>query len=262
MSCTGWRPERQPSEVTSVVLDNGQTSPLRGLRLLDGERIEDRFVPDTGSVPETPEEGPLLVLTSHRIISFSEDNGDKRVSAAAVVELEGVSIAANTGGFRDLFQGLFLLVVGILTYIVLGYILNGITIALALGSAIALIGVLFIGKHLFWEEDGSVTFLAGAWQASLTYRNGQANSDLYRLIDRCFQLKLDTGAPTVHRNAEEPPANAPLGVVDDQPQGFSSEPAGRSEPGREADQRTYRPWWARTGPGSNDPWTPPPSGAA
>ena len=186
-----------------MVCDNGQASALRDLRLLDGERIEDRFVPHTGSVPETPERGPLLVLTSHRIISFSQADGGKAVSAAAIAELEGVSMKANTRGLRDLVQGLFLLLAGLLAYIVLGYILDGVTIALALGTAIAFVGVLFIGKYLLWEEDGSVTFVAGGWQTSISYQNDRAGSDLYRLVDRCFQLKLHTGDPaTAHQNGE------------------------------------------------------------
>ena len=193
-----------------MVRDNGQADAIRELRLLNGERIEDRFVPDTGSVPEIPRRGPLLVLTSHRLISFNEDNGDKHSSIAALAELEGVSIKANTRGLRDLFQGLFLLVVGILTYIVLGYILDGVTVALALGAAIAFVGMLFMGKYLFWEEEGSVTFLAGAWETSFPYKNDRASSDLYRLIDRCFQLKLNTGeAPMSHEHVAERTEPAP-----------------------------------------------------
>ncbi|MCE2405406.1 MAG: hypothetical protein J4F43_09655 [Dehalococcoidia bacterium] len=195
-----------------MVHDNGQGSALRDLRLLEGERIEDRFAPDTGSVPETPERGPLLVLTSHRIISFNDADGNKGVSAAAIAELQGVSVKANTRGLRDLVQGLFLLLGGILAYIVLGYILDGITVALALGAAIAFVGVLFIGKYLIWEEDGSVTFIAGGWQTSFSYQNGRAVSDLYGLIDRCFQLKLQTGDPAVaHQPETEPtePEEAP-----------------------------------------------------
>ena len=292
-------PSAGPSEVTWVVRDNGQGSALRDLRLLEGERIEDRFVPDTGSVPETPERGPLLVLTSHRIISFNDADGNKGVSAAAIAELQGVSVKANTRGLRDLVQGLFLLLGGILAYIVLGYILDGITVALALGAAIAFVGVLFIGKYLIWEEDGSVTFIAGGWQTSFTYQNGRAVSDLYRLIDRCFQLKLQTGDPalahqpetepeeapapapfpashadteaegapaaaTALQNAEAdatPAAAAPLQAVDEWPQPPSEGPAELSGPAQETDRGAYRPWWDRSGQG-NDPWTPPPAGTA
>ena len=178
-----------PFEVKCVVRADGQTvSPLRDLELLDGERVEYRFVPGTGQVPETPGKGQLLVLTTHRIVSFGE--GSDRVSVAPVAELEGVTVKANVKGLQDLFQGLFLMVAGLLIYIIVGYILDGIAIALALGAAIAFAGALFVAKHLLWEEDGSVTFLAGAWQASFTYRRNRASSDLHRLIDRCFQMKL------------------------------------------------------------------------
>lgn len=182
-----------------MVGDDGEAGDIRELRLFSGERIEDLFVPDTGSVPAISTKGPLLVLTSHRIISFSEDDGDKHTAVAAIAEIEGVSVKANTRGVRDLCQGLFLVIVGILTYIMLGYILDGVTVALALGAAIALVGILFVGKYLFWEEEGSVTFLAGAWETSVPYKNDRAITDLHRLIDRCFQLKLNTGeAPMVH----------------------------------------------------------------
>ncbi len=283
-----------------MVGNNGQARALRDLRLLEGERIEDRFVADTGSVPETPASGPVLVLTSHRIISFNDTDGAKGVSAAAIAELQGVSVKANTRGLRDLVQGLLLLLGGVLSYIVLGYILDGITVALALGAAIAFVGVLFIGKYLIWEEDGSVTFIAGDWQTSFTYQNGQASSDLYRLIDRCFQLKLDTGEPApahqpetdpeeapalapstaAHPDTEaeaemtpaavalpsaegeaEQPTVAPVGVVDGPPQPTSEGPTELSGAANDAARGIYRPSWNRSGTG-NAPWPQPPAGTA
>ena len=176
---------------------------VRGLPLLPGERIEEQFVGDGGLVANTPQKGQLLILTNQRVISFVQSDGHREMFLAPLKELTGVSVKANTRGFRDLVQGLVLMVIGILAYFILGYILEGITIALALGAAIVFVGVLFLGKHLFWEEEGSITFHVGRWDLIFPYKNNRASADVHRLIDRFFLLKLDSN--THHTPLEEDP---------------------------------------------------------
>ena len=243
----------------------GDRSSIRELTLLHGETVEDRFVPDSGSVSGTPNKGPLLVLTSRRLISFVENNGSKETVLAPLEELDGVSVKGNTRGFRDLFQGLFLVLVGIVTYIVLGYILDGVTVALALGAAIAFVGMLFMGKYLFWEEEGSITFQAGSWELSFPYRNDRASADLYKLIDRFFQLRLNTdGAPATLDEA--PTASAAVETTEDAPPETEPAPVPYTVPWEEPQAPVmeavetreeqgppaYRPWWAQ-GSSPSDP---------
>ena len=168
---------------------------VRELRLLEEERIEEQFVPEVGLVSDTPEKGPLLVLTNHRLISLVQSDGYSETLFADLNEVQGVSVKANSKGFRDLFQGLTLVFIGVLSYFILGYILDGVTIALALGAAIIFVGILFMAKYLFWEAEGSVTFQLSNWSMSLPYRSTDASEDIYKLVDRIFQLKL--GLPVV-----------------------------------------------------------------
>ena len=169
-------------------------SSVRELPLLDGETIEERFVPDGGLVSETPWEGQILVLTNQRIISIIHNNGHKETLLSPLAELKGVSVKANTRGFKDLLQGLGLVLIGILAYFILGYILDGVTIALALGAAIVFVGVLFLAKYLFWEEEGTITFQGGSWELCFPYKNNRASSDVYKLVNRFFELKLDSNS--------------------------------------------------------------------
>ena len=167
-----------------------QTS-VRELPLLDGERIEEQFAPDSGLVLDTPWKGQLLVLTNQRVISFVQSDAHRQTLLAPLGELKGVLVKSNTKGFRDLSQGLSMMFIGILTYLVLGYILDGISIALALGSAIAFVGVLFIAKYFLWEEEGSISFQGGSWELSFPYKSNRASADVYQLINRFFQLRQD-----------------------------------------------------------------------
>jgi hypothetical protein len=231
---------------------------IRELPLLRGEKVEAQFVPGAGSVSPTPGKGPLLVLTSQRLISFMENSGHKETVLALLGELEGVSVKATTRGFRDLSQGLVLVFVGILTYFVLGYILDGVAVALALGAAIAFVGFIFVGKYLLWEEDGSVTFQVGSWEIAFPYRNDRASADLYRLIDRFFQLKLSTdgdlgpsgeaaGAafPTpaltpVEASPATPPAPTPASATQEAPEVLGRDMAPQLQQER---SEVHRPWW-------------------
>ena len=174
---------------------------IRELPLLEGERIEEQFVPDGGLVSGLTDRGELLVLTSLRIISFVHSEGRKETFMAPLEELKGVSVRANTRGFRDLFQGLILMLIGTLSYFIIGYVIEQVAVASALGAGIMFVGVLFIAKYLFWEEEGTVGFQAGSWELSFPYKNTRASGDVYKLVDRFFQLKLNgnTHHPRVDR---------------------------------------------------------------
>ena len=181
---------------------------VRELSLLEGEQVEQLFVPDSGLVSDTPWKGQLLVLTNQRLISFMQSDGHNETLLAPLDELKGVSVKANARGSRDLVQGFALIVIGILSYLIVGYVLEGVAIALALGAAIGVVGMLFIIKYLFWEEEGTVTFQAGDWEVSFPYKTNLASSDVYSLVERFFQLKFSANADH-HRQTKESAANQP-----------------------------------------------------
>ena len=166
-------------------------STLREVSLLDGERVEEQFVPENGLVSDSSGKHQLLVLTNQRVISFVNSDGHRETCLAPLKELIWVSVRANKRGFRDLIQGVALVLLGILAYFILGYVLNGITVASALGAAIVFVGMLFIARHLFWEEEGHIAFRGGGWEVSFPYKNIRAGADAYKLIDRFFELKMN-----------------------------------------------------------------------
>ena len=193
----------------------GQTF-IRELPLLEGEQIEERFVPDDGLVPDVPLKGELLVLTNQRIVSFAQNNGHKETLLAPLGELQRVSVRANTRGLKNLSQGLILILIGILVYFIIGYVLDGVAIALALGLAIVVVGILFIARYLIWEDEGSISFHVGGWEVRFPYKSNKASLDVYKLINRFFELKLNTNShhPSqregIRFNSSRPPFSQPL----------------------------------------------------
>ncbi len=170
-------------------------------------------MPYDGLVPDTPENGHLLVLTNQRFISFIQSDGTKETILASLDELKGVSVKAATKGLKNLSQGLIIILAGIMSYFIIGYILDGITIAAALGAAIMFVGALFIAKYFFWGDEGSVTFRGSSIELSFPYRSTMASSDVYRLVNRFFQLKLNsnthhTSPPlALEEDTSEPPSS-------------------------------------------------------
>ena len=186
---------------------------VRDLPLLEGEEVEEKFVPDHGLVSRTPDKGQLLVLTNQRVISFVHSDGHKRMFLAPLEEFKGVSVKADDRGFKDIFSGLALMVVGILAYFIIGYIFEDVTLALPalVGIALILFGVMVMARYFFWEEEGSITFQGGSWELPFNYRTDRSQVDVYKLVDRFFQLKLHSN--THHPQLQE----APEAALPDQP---------------------------------------------
>ncbi len=191
--------------------DSDQHS-VRDLRLLEGERVEERFIPHDGVVPDTPRKGELLVLTNHRVITFVQSSGHRQAFFAPLEEMKGVSVKANTRDMKNLSQGLIMTIVGILAYLLIGYAMDSWTIGLVLGGAIVFVGVLFIARYFFWEEEeeGTITFQGGSWELSFPYKSNKAGASVYNLVNRFFQLRLGMNGHTA------PQSSAGEGPLDDQ----------------------------------------------
>ena len=185
--------------------------------------MEERFIPQDGLVPDTPRKGELLVLTNHRVITFTQSNGHKEAFFAPLEEMKGVSVKANTRDMKNLSQGLIMIIVGILAYFLIGYALDSVTIALVLGGIIIFVGVLFIARYFFWEEEdeGTITFQGGSWELSFPYKSSKASASVYNLVDRFFQLKLAINSHVARQ------ASAGEGPLDDQP--YEAPPSPSSE---------------------------------
>ena len=173
--------------------------------------MEERFIPYHGLVSDTPRKGELLVLTNHRVISFIQSNGHKETFFAPLAEMKGISVRANTRGLKSLSQGLIMMILGVLAYLIIGYVLDSVTIGLALGATIILVGGLFIVRHFFWEEEGVIIFQGGSRELSFPYKSNIAGGCVYNLVNRFFQLKQHTKDRADHQ------ASAEDGPRDNQP---------------------------------------------
>lgn len=234
--------------------DGPRKPNVRELRLHDGEWIEERFDPSDGIVSDTPNTGELMVLTNRRVISFLEVDGQKETVLASLAELQGVSIKANTRGIKSISQGLFLILLGILGYFIIGYILDGVTVALSLGGAIIFVGLLFISRYFFWEQEGSISFQGGNWEFGFPYRTDRASADVYKVVNRFFQLKMEPNGHQPRRDGEH--TDGPLDAYTPAPPRETSTDAYIPTPPRDTPNDTYTPAPPRGTP--NDSYIPAP----
>ena len=177
---------------------------VREFPLLGGERLEEQYVPDKGLVVETPSTGRLLVLTNKRLLSFVQGDSENEVSLVSLENVNGVVVKANAKGFRDIFQGLAIILVGIVSYFIIGYALEGIAIASAVGIALIFVGTFFIARYFLWEEEGEVSLqIGGDWDLQFPYHGNTSGGDVYVFINRLFELKQAAGFAHYTPRAEQ-----------------------------------------------------------
>lgn len=163
---------------------------VRGMPMMEGEKIVDQFSSDDGIVVNTPDKGDLLVLTNLRVIAFVKDSEHKETSLAPLDELNGLSVKSNNRGAKEMLQGPILILLGIVAYFVVGYSLEHVAVAAVMGASIALVGVLLGARFIFWEEEGTILFQGGRLELGFPYRTDRASEDAYKVVNRFFDLKL------------------------------------------------------------------------
>ena len=167
---------------------------VRGLPLLQSERIVEQFSPDEGLVISTPDKGDLLVLTNQRVMSFVEAGEHKETFLAPLDELKGLSVKSNNRGPKDMLQGPILILLGVVVYFMVGYSLERVAIAAVLGAAVVLVGVLLSARYMLWEEEGSILFQGGSLEMGFPFRTNRASTDVYKVVTRFFDLKLSANS--------------------------------------------------------------------
>ena len=172
---------------------------LRQISLLEEERIEQLFSPSDGLVTSTPPSGPLLALTNLRVVVFSEGQGARETAIVPLEELRGVSVKSQGRNPQNLLQGIGLVLVGIISYFIVGLwiVEEGFTIPLVVAISIAFVGFLFLTHFIFWEEEGNIVFQGGHynWEIAFPYTSIKGREDIYRVADRFLQLKLGMASP-------------------------------------------------------------------
>ena len=170
---------------------------VREVTLVEGERIQQRFVPEKGLVESTPGKGPLLVLTTRRMMSFNQVDGRQETTLIGLADLRAVSIRRQGRHLRQLFQGVGLVLLGIAVYLFVGLFVvtsGSILIPAAAGGAVVFAGALLVARYLFWEQEGTISFIAfrgGPWEVNFEYRGSKAAQDTSLVVNQFFQLKQD-----------------------------------------------------------------------
>ncbi len=193
-------------------------SRIREVSLLPGEEVVSLLSEAEEAVSEAPPEGSLLVLTTRRLLLFSERDGESETMIVPLESLQGASIKMSARSTRPLVQGAALVITALAAYLLIGTFISGVIIAAIVGAIIGVIGVFMILRYVFWEGEGSLTFQASGWTASFPHQ-GRHRSDLFRFVDAFFRLKagdtpVRTSTPSrVARAREMRPVLTPAPAV-------------------------------------------------
>ena len=195
---------------------------IRGVPLLPNEKVASFFSKGDGTVGEAPREGPLLALTTKRVLSFSEDGNRKETTITTLSNIHAVTAVVSHRNNRVLLQGLMLILLGVIAYLLTGLFVvrDGVLVPAVVGTVIGLFGAYQILRYLFWEEEGTITFQAwgteqsaGSWK--LTFQcQGTSAKEAQQLVDAFFKLKFQeepdeqaheaTGSPLAKREFYSP----------------------------------------------------------
>lgn len=173
---------------------------VRDVSLLDGEKVTHVFSPHEGLLQEPSSAGRLLITTTHRIISFSDGQGNQETLLVPIEELKGVMVKKGARNPNSLVQGLIFIVSGLIIYFVLSYWMTGRfegpsmpIINIDLGPLVILLGLIgagwLLGKHYFAGEGGSITFQGSNWAFSFPSANEKASGEVNQLVKTVFTTR-------------------------------------------------------------------------
>lgn len=173
---------------------------IRNVGLLTGERVIHLFSPQDGTIQEPTPSGRLLVATSHRIISFTEEPNNREILVAPIEELHGVMVKSRARSSISLVQGLLFILSGLLIYFVLAYWVTGRfdgpqvpVINIELGPLIILLAVLsggwMLGRHYLGRESGSIVFQGSNWTFTFPFSGEKAGADVHQLVRGVFTAR-------------------------------------------------------------------------
>ena len=156
------------------------------------ESIEQLFSPEHGRISVPLEKNDLFVLTNQRIIYFSNKDGNRKVTMIDVKDLKGATLRTQGRNLKYLYNGIFVIVAGLLTYFLVGYAIDGTlgVIAATLASlSILLVGVFTTLRYLLWVEESHIDFHNVGGDITLRSNNPRANRDSHTLIEKAFKIK-------------------------------------------------------------------------
>lgn len=227
---------------------------IRGVELLEDERVVGLLDGASGLAEAPTRRGSLLALTDRRVIAFLDAEDRRETHAASIDRVQGVTVRAHRRPLKPLLQGVVLILAGILVYLVVGTFSTGIpvnagiTIGALLGGAVALLGLLYVVKFLFWDQGGELVFQTGGMELAFLYNSDKASVAVQQVLSRFFQMQTGLEAEPLYPHADAPPWPHLLRMPP--PPAPKKAPAVPPEP--ETPRKRDRKTWSRR----VRPWTP------
>ncbi len=157
--------------------------------------MRQRFDTHRGLMDDISEKGPLLVLTSHRLMAFTHSRDHGQALLIGLEDLHAAAVDLRPRRWAQLFRGIALMLLGVAVYLFVGLFVvatGSVLIPALIGGAVSLAGALLVARFLLWEREGAISFMAahsGPWQLTFEYRGDRASDDAARVVACFFQLK-------------------------------------------------------------------------
>ena len=147
------------------------------------------FACDTGILENPPATGDLMLLTTQRLILFRDIDGHNESRVSTLENINSVGLRQNNQSTKPLYQGLSLILLGILTFLLLGTISTGTIVAALLGGAIALLGMLMIFRYMAWKTSGEMIFYCGSSEIVFPFQNKDIGCQAHWFFSTLFDIK-------------------------------------------------------------------------
>ena len=168
---------------------------VRKVPLLQGEQVQQQFDTHRGLRENTPDKGPLLVLTTYRLMAFTHSRDHGQALLIGLQDLHAAAVDLRARRLPPLLRGLGLMLLGVAVYLFVGLFVvttGSALIPALMGAAVSFAGALLVARFLLWERQGTISFMAahsGPWQLTFEYRGDRASDDAALVVSCFFQLK-------------------------------------------------------------------------
>lgn len=186
---------------------------IRNFPFLSEEKVVQLFDSAKGMTSEDTSPGELFVLTTHRLLFSAQRNPGSDFSVVPLNKIDcftrrtsnntkDIELLHNKNkSLKSLYQGLSFIFAGILSYMVLGYNSDSLTIAIAMGITLSLLGLLFVGRYLvhrfalpqsYTEEEQDLVLNAGSTFLKITCTNKQSSAQIPEFINIVMRTRANT----------------------------------------------------------------------
>lgn len=186
--------------LTDMSTQTSYLTRIRDVKLLPQEKVTHVFSPENGLVEEPWGTGELLVTTSQRVLSFSQDQNGNETFLVPVEDIKGITVKTSGKSSGSMLQAALLfggaiVVYGVLAYWVVGRwpgpnipLLNISASSLFILASILVFGWMAL-KHYFTSGNGSVTFQGSNWSFTFTFSGAKPAEDVYQVVNTTFATR-------------------------------------------------------------------------